>query len=116
MNLLRLTPALALVLTACGDGSTPPGRSGPLQLGLELVAGGLTSPVLATAPDGDSRLFVVERIGRVRVVQNGALLETPFLGISGRVNTVFERGLLWLAFHPQYAANGRLFVYYVDRS
>jgi glucose/arabinose dehydrogenase len=107
--------ALAATLAACND-STPPEPEQPLELALELVVDGLTTPVLLTAPDNDARLFVVERIGRVRVIKDGALLETPFLDIRERVGTVFERGLLGMAFHPQYASNGRLYVYYIDRS
>jgi glucose/arabinose dehydrogenase len=98
-------------LGAC-DGSTSPRRD--VQLQLNLVAEGLTDPVLLTAPDNDARLFVIERIGRVRIIKDGTLLPTPFLDISDRVGTVFGRGLLGMAFDPQYATNGRFYVQYVD--
>jgi glucose/arabinose dehydrogenase len=91
----------------------PPDQNPP-QLRLDLVAEGLSQPVLVTAPDNDARLFVVEKVGRVRVIKNGAVLATPFLDITGRVNTVFNRGLLGMAFDPQYAANGKFYVYYID--
>jgi glucose/arabinose dehydrogenase len=114
-----LTVAVLLAaLAACNESTPPepPDPDEPLELELELVAEGLTLPVLLTAPDNDPRLFVVERVGRVRIIKDGALLATPFLDISGRVSTVFSRGLLGMAFHPQYATNGKLYVYYIDRS
>jgi glucose/arabinose dehydrogenase len=104
-------------LAACGDSTPPePPEPRPLELELEPVAEGLTNAVFLTAPANDSRLFVLERVGRIRIIENGTLLPTPFLDISARVSTVFSRGLLGMAFHPQYGANGKLYVYYVDRS
>ena len=81
------------------------------------LAGGLTSPVSGThAGDGTGRIFIVEQTGRIRIIQGGQLLQTPFLDITDRVialsSSYDERGLLGLAFHPQYASNGRFFVYY----
>jgi glucose/arabinose dehydrogenase/uncharacterized cupredoxin-like copper-binding protein len=80
------------------------------------VADGLADPVNVAAPaDGSGRLFVVERVGRIRIVQDGELLEQPFLDIKEIVKWDYlEQGLLGLAFHPDYAANGRFFVYYTD--
>lgn len=86
----------------------------PLALRLQEVASGLDAPIFLTAPPGDSRLFIVERPGRIRVVQNGSLLATPFLDISALTTTSGERGLLSLAFHPQYAGNGYFFIYYTN--
>jgi glucose/arabinose dehydrogenase len=86
-------------------------------LELELVADGLTSPVaLVTAP-GDARRFVVDQVGVVHVLtEDGTVLDTPFLDVRDRMvelrSGFDERGLLGLAFHPDYAENGRLFVYY----
>jgi glucose/arabinose dehydrogenase len=86
--------------------------------GLRVVASGLVSPVdLVEAPDGTGRLFVVDQIGVIRIITNdGTLLPTPFLDVRSRMvtlNPVFdERGLLGLAFHPNFATNGRFFVYY----
>ncbi|MCH7527424.1 MAG: PQQ-dependent sugar dehydrogenase, partial [Planctomycetes bacterium] len=90
---------------------------GDITIGLELVASGLTAPVYATnAGDGSGRLFVVDQAGLIRIVDNGELLEEPFLDLTDRiveVNPGFdERGLLGLAFHPNYADNGRFFVRY----
>ena len=84
-----------------------------LALALREVAS-VPGAVFAAAPEGDERLFIVERAGRIRVVQGGALLPTPFLDISGRVSTQGEGGLLSIAFHSQYASNGYFFLYYTD--
>ena len=74
---------------------------------------GLTSPVFVTnAGDGSNRLFIVQQGGIIKVLQPGATVPTDFLNISTRVQCCGERGLLGLAFHPQYATNGRFFVYY----
>lgn len=85
---------------------------------LDLVVLGLERPVFVTnAGDGSGRLFVVEKEGRIRIIQNGQLLSTPFLDIEDRVeDSGNEQGLLSVAFHPDYAANGRFFVYYTGRT
>lgn len=92
----------------------PPATPATVQLSLASVASGLSQPVFLAAPAGDSRLFIVERPGRIRIVANGALLPTPFLDMTAKTTTDGERGLLSLAFHPQYAQNGSFFVYYTD--
>ena len=84
-----------------------------LTLALREIAS-VPGAVFAAAPEGDSRLFIVERAGRIRIVQSGALLASPFLDISSRVSTQGEGGLLSISFHPQYASNGLLFLYYTD--
>lgn len=74
---------------------------------------GLSSPVLVTnAGDTSRRVFIVERGGVIKVLQPGATTPTVFLNIASRLVSGGEQGLLGLAFHPQYAANGRFFVYY----
>lgn len=84
-------------------------------LRLELVASGLQSPVHLTAPSNDPRLFIVEQPGRIRIVHDGQLVATPFLDLRSKISSGGERGLLSVAFHPEYAANGFLFVNYTDR-
>jgi len=80
-----------------------------------LVASGLSAPLRVTAPAGDfARFFVVQQGGRIRVVKDGVLLGGSFLDLSGRVAAGGERGLLGLAFHPDYRRNGRFFVNYTD--
>jgi glucose/arabinose dehydrogenase len=91
----------------------------PMTIGVELVVGaGLTAPVtLASPPDGSGRLFVVDQVGLIRVLRPDRILQKePFLDLRDRLValrvTFDERGLLGLAFHPQYATSGRFFVYY----
>ncbi len=90
---------------------------GNIIIELETVALGLTSPVGVThAGDGSRRLFIVDQTGQIRILQGGDLLSAPFLDISDQLpelNINFdERGLLGLAFHPDYGTNGRFFVRY----
>ncbi|MDB4203775.1 PQQ-dependent sugar dehydrogenase [Flavobacteriaceae bacterium] len=83
---------------------------------LEDFADGFSSP-LALKNAGDERLFVVEQGGVIKIVDlNGVVNTTPFLDIQSIVNAGGERGLLGLAFHPGYQANGRFFVHYSNSS
>jgi glucose/arabinose dehydrogenase len=82
-------------------------------LRLEAVASGLESPTFLASPPGGSDLYVVEQPGRIRRLVNG-VPQPPVLDISARVSSGGERGMLSLAFDPQYAANGRVFVYFTD--
>lgn len=109
-----LQPSLLLMLAACSSSEQPP-PAGP-DLALETVATGFDFPLLATAPDGDARLFVVEKGGAVKIVKGGTVLPTSFLDVSSLVSTGSEQGLLGLAFDPQYGANGRFFVSYTNPS
>jgi len=84
-------------------------------LATELVADGFTNPGFLTSPPGDTeRLFVVEvKSGLIKIIKNGAVLATPFIDLSSEITTdANERGLLGLAFHPNYASNGHFFVNY----
>jgi len=79
---------------------------------LTRIAFGLKSPVFVTgAGDGSGRLFIVEQPGRILVMKNGKVLPTPFLDIRSKVVFGGERGLLGLAFHPDFGTNG---VFVVD--
>lgn len=105
-------------VTATSEGQTDEAQITVVQAAnpdLELVASGLSSPVFLTAPPGDAeRLFVVERGGRVVIIRDGTVLATPFLDIQGLVTSGGERGLLSMAFHPDYAQTGEFFVDYTD--
>jgi len=90
--------------------------SNDVRLGVEQVASGLDQPVYVTAPVSDPRLFIVEQPGRIRVVENGRLLDKPFLDIVDKVRSGGEQGLLSVAFHPQYRTNGFLFVNHTDKN
>ena len=97
------------------SGSTnPPLATGPEALHLERVVDGLEAPVgIANAGDGSGRLYVLEQAGRVRVIEaNGDLRDEPFVDLRGRIVSGGERGLLGIAFHPDYARNRRVFVHY----
>jgi hypothetical protein len=95
------------------------GSAASAQIGTRRLVSGLSLPVFATAPalPGENRLFVVERAGRIRIVQNGTLLGTPFLDRTSCtppdcVDTDGEGGMLGLAFSPTYATDGEFYVYY----
>lgn len=98
--------------TQAGDDSTDGPGPGAADLTAEVVVGGLSAPIYLTAPAGDSRLFVAEQAGRIRIVEAGQLLATPFLDITDRVVSGGERGLLSIAFHPLYDSNGLFYVSY----
>ncbi|MGI8400212.1 MAG: PQQ-dependent sugar dehydrogenase [Gemmatimonadaceae bacterium] len=119
----RLLTALMVGLGLAGcNGSDATGTDGttpPPGLTLKLnpfVITGLSSPVFLTQPLTDGRIFVVEQPGRIRVVKNGQLQTTPFLDISSRVLSGGERGLLSVAFHPQYASNHFFYVYFTTQT
>jgi len=132
----RVVVVFGLGVVAGGAGAQPlddpipfPILPGDIAVELELVAGGMAAPNLVThAGDGSGRLFIVDQAGQVRISQGGQLLDTPFLDVSDRLVDlgVFgtqdpftdfdERGLLGLAFHPQFAQPGtpgfgRLYTY-----
>jgi glucose/arabinose dehydrogenase len=85
-------------------------------IALQTFASGFNSPV-EIANAGDSRLFVVQQGGLIRVLNsNGSVNTTPFLNLSSIISTGGERGLLGLAFHPNYLTNGYFFVNYTNTS
>ena len=108
---MRNLVLLTMLLSACGDGTTGPPEPVSGLTAIE-IASGLDSPVHLTTPDGDSRLFVVEQPGRIRIIENGDLLPTPFLDLTGVVQSGGERGLLSMAFDPSYATTGLFWVNY----
>ncbi|HEX8241998.1 MAG TPA: PQQ-dependent sugar dehydrogenase [Longimicrobium sp.] len=111
--------AALLLLAACGPGNPSDTQPPPLPAnGIQLVevARGFDQPIYVTSPAGDARLFVVEQTGRIRIIQNGQVLPTPFLDVSGLISAGGERGLLSMAFHPGYASNGFFYVDYTDRN
>jgi glucose/arabinose dehydrogenase len=83
-------------------------------LATQVVVSGLVQPLFLTAPFGDPRLFIIERAGRIRIVEGGNLLSQPFLDITALVSLNGERGLFSLAFPPDYATTGLFYVYYTD--
>jgi len=86
-----------------------------VQIRLEQLATGIAFPVFAGSIPGDDRVFVLERQGRMMVIDGNGLQSEPFLDLTDRVGSGgIENGLLGLAFHPDYASNGRMFLYYTD--
>src|SRR5215813_3342437 len=111
---------LGLFLSSCGGGGqssgsppSPPPPPGPLVLAVNPVVSSLNAPVDLQSPhDGSGRLFVVEQQGMIRIVSNASLMPTPFLDIHNQVDFGGEKGLLGLAFHPNYSQNRRFFLNY----
>jgi glucose/arabinose dehydrogenase len=104
--------------TTVPGGSTTPGNLPALQgVSLETLTGDVRQPTAITTPPGDDRLFIVERFGVILMMDaNRELQETAFLDLTDRVLAGgIEQGLLGLAFHPDYANNGRFYVYYTDQ-
>jgi glucose/arabinose dehydrogenase len=107
ITLFRGSIAAALLLAAI------PGAAQQIQL--NTVVSGLNSPVfVGHAGDGSNRLFIVEQGGIIKVLQPGESTPTIFLNITSSVLSGGERGLLGLAFHPQYSLNRRFFVFYTQ--
>jgi glucose/arabinose dehydrogenase len=106
-------------LPAAATPTIPPttGLPDPAAYAWTLFSSGLENPVgLTHAGDDSGRLFILEQSGRIRIIQDGDLLPQPFLDITPQVNCCGERGLLGLAFHPQFAANGFFFINYTALS
>ena len=110
---LAAVAAAAAMLSPVAAADAVPNLTGGVAL--EVVASGLSLAVDLTAPPGDDRLFVVEKAGRIRIIENGVLLARPFLDITGPVlSAANEQGLLGLAFPPDYASSGLFYVYYTS--
>lgn len=94
----------------------PAGDPVSVRVELQRTAGGLDTPVgIANAGDGSGRLFIVEKAGRIRALVGSTFIDAPFLDITDRVgSSANEQGLLGLAFHPNFANNGRFFVNYTN--
>jgi glucose/arabinose dehydrogenase len=96
-------------------GTATGGGQGTLRIRLAAVVNGLDAPVaMASTPSEPSRLYVVEQPGVIRVIENGELVQEPFLDIHDEVKSGGEQGLLSMAFHPDYASNGLFYVDYTD--
>jgi glucose/arabinose dehydrogenase len=125
--------AAVLAFAACGGGSgqaeadtttagetavaAPAQEAATAGVRLARVRGGLGDALFITgAPGQPGRLFVVQQGGRIRILENGTLLGRPFLDVSRLIAAGGEQGLLGLAFHPDYARNGRFYVDYTNRA
>lgn len=131
MTRIRIVAAFCAMLIVCaitlGQDAEPlitrDGAPNPQRFMLTAVASGFNRPVFVThAGDNSYRLFLVEQSGKIWILSDGERSAQPFLDISGLISPsalrpgFTEQGLLGLAFHPEYASDGRFFVYFTDRS
>jgi glucose/arabinose dehydrogenase len=106
---------LLLILGSCSKNSNSTSNASP---DLQLVTDGLVSPVgVVEPPDSSHRLFVLDEIGKIWIVgANGQKLANPFMDLTSKIVTLSpdydERGLLGLAFSPQFKTNGKFYVFY----
>ncbi|PJZ75656.1 PQQ-dependent sugar dehydrogenase [Leptospira neocaledonica] len=103
------------LLSGCSEDRNPP------CLKLTEIASGFDAPLFLVSPSGDtSRIFVLEQGGKVRLIKDGILLSSPFLDLGSAgldiISFSGERGLLGLAFHPNYNSNGRFWVNYTRKA
>lgn len=114
MRQFKFLVSLAIMVSALALA----GSAQNLTIRMQPFLSGLSLPVhITNAKDGSRRLFVVQQRGIIKVVQPGSNVPTDFLNASSVVSqSGNERGLLGLAFHPQYATNRRFFIYYTRAS
>ncbi len=109
---------MCLVCSFFSSAGCKPKPEPAYTLQLKRIAGGFTHPTaLAVPPDGSSRLFITEQTGIIKIIKaDGTVSAEPFLDIKSRMvkpSSVYdESGLLGLVFHPDYATNGRFFIFY----
>jgi glucose/arabinose dehydrogenase len=123
---LVLVPVIGVQMTLAGVTPRDPIVSGRPPSGVDFdparirisfsrVARNLSKPVFIThSGDNNGRLFILEQGGRIRILRQGVVLSAPFLDLTAKVSTGSERGLLGLAFHPDYGTNGKFYVNYTD--
>jgi glucose/arabinose dehydrogenase len=115
--------AAVAVLAGCGGSGAAAGAVTPTGSATAAAAGKVAlqrigtfdAPLYVTAPPGDThRLFVVQQGGAIKVVRDGKVLATPFLDLKDKITSGGERGLLSMAFAPDYASSGLFYVDYTD--
>ncbi len=98
------------------EASSPPLPLSQLRLRLEPLWKGFTAPLYLThAGDGSGRLFVLEQSGTIRVVRDGSVTSEPYIDVSKLLSSGGERGLLGLAFSPDFETSGRVYINYTDK-
>ena len=87
-----------------------------VKIRLEPLVTGINTPLAMVQAPGDGRMFIIEQNGRVKILEGGKLRPTPFLDIRSKIPALHhdfdERGLLGIAFHPNFKSNGKLYVAY----
>jgi glucose/arabinose dehydrogenase len=116
MQISRIAGAVGALLTVASL-CAPPAEAQTLTK--TLISGAVPTVAYVTSPPGDTaRLFVMQLNGQIRIIKNGTLLGTPFINLgAGGLNIITtggERGLLGMAFHPNYAGNGFFYVNYTN--
>jgi glucose/arabinose dehydrogenase len=113
---MRFSKTLAGLAAGCAMVIGVSAATAQVQVKLEPFVTGVNAPLMMVQPPGDDRLFVVEQWGRIRIVNNGELRAEPILDIRNKIvkqhHDFDERGLLGLAFHPDFANNGKFYVAY----
>jgi glucose/arabinose dehydrogenase len=100
----------SIALVWPGDGESA------VAVSLTPVASDLGDALDVVSPPNDPRQFIVQQSGKILILEDGRVLPRPFLNVSGKIVSGGEQGLLGLAFHPDYARNGRFFIDYTNRS
>jgi glucose/arabinose dehydrogenase len=117
-SLLFLIAVLLIIIQSCKKNDTPPLPPGSQVYDLQLVSDNLVSPVtVVEAPDDSHRLFIVDQSGKIWIINaDGTKVPDPFIDISSELVALTpaydERGLLGLAFHPDYKTNGKFYLFY----
>jgi glucose/arabinose dehydrogenase len=113
MKALKLGATLAAAALMALSGAQALAQA---KIKLEKVVSGINTPLAMVQPPGDSRMFIIEQNGRIKILEGGKLNPTPFLDIRSKIKPLFhdfdERGLLGLAFHPKFKDNGKFYVAY----
>src|SRR6187402_3686737 len=117
MSIHRCATAGLVALAVAGATARAPQSQSLPPIRATLIAGGFINPLGFVAVPGDATTAVVlEQAGRVRVLRNGVVQSADLLNLTGQIAAGGEQGLLGLAFHPNFAANGRIFVNFTDRA
>ncbi|MGF1621679.1 MAG: PQQ-dependent sugar dehydrogenase [Rhodomicrobiaceae bacterium] len=113
---MRFSKTLAGIAAGCAMVIGVSAANAQVQVKLEPFVTGVNAPLMMVQPPGDDRMFVVEQWGRIRIINKGELRAEPFLDIRNKIVNLHhdfdERGLLGLAFHPDFANNGKFYVAY----
>lgn len=116
-SILCICTFLTVGISCDDDDDDGPDDVNDIDISLDLVAEGLSSPlVVMESSDNTGRIFIVDQGGQIYILKNNERVSQPFLDISGKIiprtSAQDERGLLGLAFHPEFESNGRFFVFY----
>lgn len=109
-RIVAFTPVFLMLIIGVGDFNVEAATT-------QRIASALSSPVYITQAPGDTaRFFIVEQRGRIKILLNGQILDSAFLNVDPLSACCNERGLLGLAFHPNYQSNGYFYINYTDLS